>query len=144
LTYNGSDLTLPEGNYNSQTLPTALKTLLDGEGVDTYTVTISNITAKLTITSDTTTAFTLAFPDGLNIILGFEANPLLAASYTGVNVIQPTIVSVGIDFIGTAYLNVTSMVTDSVGSTVYIPFSKSVRFILCFFRSRVTTIFGFQ
>lgn len=78
--------TIAEGYYNSSNFPTALKTALDAAGLDTYTVTISSTTGKITIAS--TGNFSLDFSDTSSEmwkILGFPYSTIIlpAASHTG-------------------------------------------------------------
>lgn len=86
----GADLiaTITEGNYDSTTFPTALKTALDAAGAETYTVTISSTTNKITISA--TGAFSMKFASSSTSgymwkILGFayNTNTSSAASHTG-------------------------------------------------------------
>jgi hypothetical protein len=122
--YNsGTTLTLPVGYYNSANLPGAVKTMLDGAPpVDTYTVTISSTTGRLTITSNTSTNFSLSFTNGLDKILGFSSLLSGASTYTGNNIINYDInVSVGIDIKESNYHNVENMADDSFSSSIYVP-----------------------
>lgn len=127
IVYNGISLFVPEGNYNNNTLPSAIKTLLDGELLDVFTVSVSDTTSKLTISSDTSTNFILTFPNGFNDIIGFNENGYIGNStYTGFKVIQTNnLLSVGIDVLESSYLNVTNYKDDSKGATVYLPFNEN-------------------
>ena len=125
IVYNGGSIFLDVGHYTSNTLPNAIKTLLDGELSDTYTVTISSTTSRLTIASDTTTNFTWDFPDGLNEVLGFPATNAGASSYTGTGVIQTSKLSVGVDILESSHLNVSNYKDDTTGSTLYLPFDEN-------------------
>lgn len=80
--------TIAEGNYDITTFPTALKTALDAAGADTYTVTISSSTYKITISS--TGTFSMKFSSTSTSgdmwkILGFAYNTdtSTTASHTG-------------------------------------------------------------
>lgn len=122
--YNsGTILNLPIGYYNSSNLPAAVKNMLDS--ADTYTVTISSTTGKMTISSNTSTNFSLDFLNGLDKILGFDSSqfPLAGSSiYTGNNVINyDIVVSVGIDIKESTYHNIENLSDDSFSSSIYVP-----------------------
>lgn len=93
LTFNegGSDLvaTIDEGYYDSSSFPIALKTALDNAGANTYTVSISSTTNKITISA--TGNFSMKFGTTTQTspymwkILGFnyDSTTSSAASHTG-------------------------------------------------------------
>jgi hypothetical protein len=125
--YNsGTFLTLPVGYYNSSNLPAAVKKMLDdAPPADTYTVTISATTGKMTITSNTATNFSLSLVNGLDKILGFDPSqfPLSGtSSYTGNNIINyDIVVSIGVDIKESTYHNLENMADDSFSSSIYVP-----------------------
>lgn len=126
IVYNGVSLFVPEGNYNNNTITDIIKTLLDGELLDVFTVTVSKTTSKLTISSDTSTNFILTFPNGFNNVIGFNENGYIGDStYTGFKVVQTnSLLSVGIDILESSYLNVANYTDDTKGSSIYLPFNE--------------------
>jgi hypothetical protein len=126
IVYNGISLFLPEGNYNNNTLPSAIKTLLEVPLLDTFTVSISSTTSRLTIASDTLTNFILTFPTDFNLVIGFNENGYIGAdTYTGSGVIQTNLLSVGIDILESSHLNITNYKDDTTGATIYMPFDQN-------------------
>lgn len=125
--YNGTLLTLPVGFYDSTNLPSAIKKMLDDDpGPDTFTVIISSTTGKLTITSDTSTVFSLEFTNGLDKILGFDAmNNLSGAfTYTGQYIINYDInTSVGIHINESSVRNVENVTDDCFNASIFVPLS---------------------
>lgn len=68
--------TIPPGNYDITTLPTAIKTAMEAVGNSTYTVTVDSTTSRITITSDLsggTGVFNLIFA-GDNVKKGFSGS----------------------------------------------------------------------
>lgn len=72
-------IAIPNGNYNIQTLATALQAQLRGDtGVNSYTVTSSDITGKLTIqaSNDGTVVFQIkggaTYPNNINKVIGLR------------------------------------------------------------------------
>ena len=86
--------TLTQGNYSISDLVTEIKTALDTAGLDTYTVTYSSISMKITISS--TGSFSLLFNTGSSEIyklIGFEnIDTSSASSHVGSNVIDLALV----------------------------------------------------
>lgn len=88
------NISLLLGNYDIDTLITTLETELNNLGVDTYTVTINDLTKKITITS-TFAGFTIdpnnnSTKYSLNTVLGFVGS----LSYTGLSITAPNIVDI--------------------------------------------------
>ena len=84
------DVTITSGNYNSTTFSTELKTILDAESLAngntlTYTVSISTITGKLTISA---TGDFLVSLTSSSKITGFREATTTASSATGDSVIN--------------------------------------------------------
>lgn len=79
--------TIPVGNYNSTTIISALKTALDSASPlgQTYTVSISSLTSKMTISS--TGNFSIV-SGTINTLLGLPSSSSSAASVIGSNVVQ--------------------------------------------------------
>jgi hypothetical protein len=75
--------TLTNGGYSGSEIAFELQTQLNAVGGDTYSVTYSNITKKITISSSGT--FKILSSGSANDKLGFQSYSTLVASYTGDN-----------------------------------------------------------
>ena len=93
--------TITPGNYDQYSLPIALVAAMNAvAGGPTYTITISPITALITITQNAGTFLIIGRP-GINDLLGFSTsvNTAAAVSQTGINLIN---------LAGTVYVDVYS------------------------------------
>jgi hypothetical protein len=82
---------IPAGNYTGTTLATAIQTAMNVPGPDTYTVTFSATTFKMTFTtSGATMGLDFATSPGLATLLGFVAGTVYgpSASITSPNVVN--------------------------------------------------------
>lgn len=121
---------IPIGNYTSTQFSTELNTQLDASssGFNTFTTTISNTTAKLTITAGNT--FQLIFPnDGSRRLLGYnELETDITTSITSDNIIdlaKPT--SIGIEIKESNIENFENISTRA-SACIYIPFNVTSGF----------------
>jgi hypothetical protein len=102
-TVNGGPVvtaTLPVGNYDQFTLPTALQTAMAAvSGGPTYFITISQTSGKMTITQNAG-VFVIQGNSPINPLIGFSTSN----TASGITQISPNLINLG----GTAYIDVYS------------------------------------
>jgi hypothetical protein len=76
---NAFTATIPTGNYDATSFATALKTAMDTAGANTYTVSISSITKRITVASapDNFRFANILMTPAMNRILGYFSNEIM-------------------------------------------------------------------
>lgn len=132
------ELTLSNGNYTNESFPVHLKAVLDAGATQSYTVLLSPITSKLTISAISNFAFNFTGKDNnCHSLLGFDNNTdtVQSTSITGSNMINLAQVHMfnisldGISGIDQRNLHSTSFVIPIPASTLsYVNYESSSNF----------------